>query len=37
VLSAALVSRTKWNGPAGIGVGLLVAVLGLFLFTARID
>ncbi len=37
VLLAALVSRTKWNGIAGIGVGLLVAALGLFLFTARID
>ena len=37
VLSTALVSRTKWNGVAGIGVGLLVAALGLFFFTARID
>jgi hypothetical protein len=37
VLSAALVSRTKWNGIAGIGLGLLVAALGLFLFTAQIN
>jgi hypothetical protein len=37
VLSAALVSRTRWNGIAGIGLGLLVAALGLFLFTVRID
>jgi hypothetical protein len=37
VVSAALLSRTKWNGVAGIGVGLVVAVLGLFFFTARID
>jgi hypothetical protein len=37
VLSTALVSRTKWSGLAGIGLGALVAVLGLFLFTMRID
>lgn len=37
VLSTALVSRTKWSGFAGIGLGALVAVLGLFLFTMRID
>jgi hypothetical protein len=37
LLSAALVSRTKWNGLGGIGVGFLVAVLGLFLFTAQVD
>ena len=37
VLSTALVSRTKWSGLAGIGLGALVAVLGLFLFTIRID
>jgi hypothetical protein len=37
VLSAALILRTKWNGFAGIGVGLLVALFGLVLFTARID
>jgi hypothetical protein len=37
VLSAALLSRTKWNGVAGIGVGLLVAALGMFLFTAQIN
>jgi hypothetical protein len=37
VLSTAIVSRTKWSGFAGIGPGVLVAVLGLFLFTMRID
>jgi hypothetical protein len=37
VVSAALVSRTKWNGLSGIGVGFLAAVLGLFLFIARVD
>jgi hypothetical protein len=37
VLSTALVSRTKWNGFAGIGFGFVVAVLGLLLFTMRID
>ena len=37
VLAAALVSRTKWNGLAGIGLGLVVAVLGLFLVTAQVD
>ena len=37
VLSTALVSRTRWSGFAGIGLGALVAVLGLFLFTMRID
>jgi hypothetical protein len=37
VVSAALLSRTKWNGLWGIGVGFLVAVIGLFMFTARID
>jgi hypothetical protein len=37
VLSTALVSRAKWSGFAGIGLGALVAVLGLFLFTMRID
>jgi hypothetical protein len=37
VLSTALVSRTKWSGLAGIGLGSLVAVVGLLLFTMRID
>ncbi|MGH3692274.1 MAG: hypothetical protein ACRDT7_19250 [Microbacterium sp.] len=37
VVSAALTSRTRWNGLIGIGVGFLVAVLRLFLFTARVD
>ncbi len=37
VLSTALVARTKWSGFVGIGLGILVAVLGLFLFTMRID
>jgi hypothetical protein len=37
VLAAALMSRTKWSGLAGIGVGLLVALLGLVFVTAQID
>ena len=37
MLSTALVSRTKWSGFAGIGLGLLVAWFGLALFTTRID
>jgi hypothetical protein len=37
VLSTALMSRAKWDGFAGIGLGFLVALLGLFLFTAQID
>jgi hypothetical protein len=37
VLSTAVISRTKWTGLMGIGLTLLVAVLGLFLFTAHID
>ena len=37
VLSTALLSRTKWSGFAGIGLGLLVAVLGYSLFASRID
>jgi hypothetical protein len=37
VLSTAFVSRTRWNGVAGIVVGSLVAALGLFAFTIRID
>jgi hypothetical protein len=37
VLSSALVSRTRWNGGFGIGVGCLVALIGLFMITARID
>jgi hypothetical protein len=37
VLSTALLSRTKWNGVAGIGLGVLVAAFGLFLFTVQIN
>ena len=37
VLSTALVARTKWNGPMGIGIGFLVALFGNLLFVARID
>ena len=37
VVSTAIVSRTKWSGIAGIALGLLVAMLGLGLFTSRID
>jgi hypothetical protein len=37
VLSTALLSRTRWNGLMGIGLGFFVAVLGLFMFVARID
>jgi len=37
VLSTALVAQTKWNGFAGIGIGLIVAALGLFLFTAGVN
>jgi peptidoglycan/LPS O-acetylase OafA/YrhL len=37
VLSTALASRAKWDGFAGIGLGFLVSILGLFLFTAQID
>ena len=37
MLAAALLSRTKWNSFAGIGVGFLVAILGLVLFTAEVD
>lgn len=37
MLATALLSRTRWNGLAGIGVGFLVAILGLVLFTASVD
>ena len=37
VPATALVSRTRWNGGMGIGVGLMVAGLGLVMFTAQID
>jgi hypothetical protein len=37
VLATALASRTKWNSLAGSGVGFLVAVLGMYLFTLRVD
>jgi hypothetical protein len=37
MLAAALLSWTKWDGFAGIGVGFLVAILGLLLFTAQVD
>ena len=37
MLATALLSRTRWNGLAGIGVGFLVAILGLALFTASVD
>ena len=37
VLSTALVARSRWSSFAGIGLGVLVAVLGLFMFTMRID
>lgn len=37
MLAAAFVARTKWDGFAGIALGFLVAMLGLFLFTAQID
>ncbi len=37
MLVAALLSRAKWNGVAGISVGVLVAILGLALFTAQVD
>jgi hypothetical protein len=37
VVSTAVVSRTKWNGLAGIGVAFLIAILGLFLVTAQVD
>jgi hypothetical protein len=37
MLATAVLAQTKWNGFAGIAVGFLVAILGLFLFTAEID
>ena len=37
VLSTALLSRVRWSGQAGVGVTLLVALLGLFEFTALVD
>ena len=37
ILSTAALSRTKWNGPAGIAVATLDAVAGWVLFIARID
>ena len=37
MLAAALVSRTKWNNVAGIGIGLLVALFALILVTAQVD
>ena len=37
MFATAFVSRTKWNGAAGIGVGFLVAMLGFVLITAQID
>jgi len=37
ILVTAGACRTKWNGLVGVGLGLLVALLGLLLFTARID
>jgi hypothetical protein len=37
ILATAMVARTRWGGPAGILVSLLVAVLGYLMFTARTD
>jgi hypothetical protein len=37
VLSTALLSRARWNGLGGLGLTSLVALLGLFMATARID
>lgn len=37
MLTTALLSQTKWNGLAGIGVTLVAAVFGLALFTAEVD
>jgi hypothetical protein len=37
VLSTALLSRARWNGVGGLGLTSLVALLGLFMATARID
>jgi hypothetical protein len=37
MLATALVSRTKWNNVAGIGIGLLVALLALILVMAQVD
>ena len=37
MVSTALLSRTKWDGFAGVAIGLLVAFTGFFFFIARID
>jgi hypothetical protein len=37
VLGTALGFRTRWSTIAGIGLSLVVALLGLFLFNAQID
>jgi hypothetical protein len=37
MVTTALTSRTRWNGLAGICLGLLVASLGLLLFTTHVD
>lgn len=37
LVSTAAVARTRWNGPAGVGLGIFVAVLGYVLLTARFD
>ena len=37
LVSTSLLSRTKWNGLAGIATGCMVVLLGWVLFVARID
>jgi hypothetical protein len=37
MLATAYLSRTKWNGLAGLVVTLMVAVVGLALFIAEVD
>ena len=37
VVATAVVSRTKWNGAAGLGVGTVAASIGFVYFIARID
>ena len=37
VVTTAVVSRTKWNGAGGLGVGSAAAFIGFVYFIARID
>jgi hypothetical protein len=37
MLSSALVSRTRWDGFAGVALAFVVGLLALLLATAQVD